>query len=65
MNRLAALGLLAINRAVAAPGLVAIRLGSILVAATLVSAVALYSTAMGDAMLQASLGGRVLRLGEG
>src|SRR5579875_4213188 len=55
MTRPAALVALVVARALSAPGLVAIRLGSILVAVTLVAGVTLYSTAMGDATLQASV----------
>ena len=55
MRRLAGLARLAVGRSVAAPGLFAIRFFGVLVAVTLVAGVALYSTAMGDAMLRASL----------
>ena len=56
MRRLVALLRLIANRSVAAPGLLAIRFLGVLVAVTLVAGVSLYSTAMGDAMLQANLG---------
>lgn len=50
-----AVGRLALQRALASPGLTALRVCSVLVAVTLVAAVSLYSTALGDAMLQGSL----------
>jgi len=56
MRHLVAVLRLIISRSVAAPGLLAVRLIGVLVAVTLVAGVSLYSTAMGDAMLQASLG---------
>ena len=46
---------LVLRRAIERPGLVAIRLFGVLVAVSLVTSVALYSGAMGDAMLQARL----------
>src|SRR5579871_4011361 len=46
---------LAVSRTLASPGLLVIRFSGVLVAVILVSGVALYSGAMGDAMLQASL----------
>src|SRR5947209_5680645 len=55
MRRIAALIRLVISRSIATPGLLAIRLFGVLVAVTLVAGVSLYSTALGDAMLQGSL----------
>jgi len=54
-NGIAASVRLAIRRSAGRPGLVAIRFFGVLVAVTLVIGVSLYSTAMGDAMLQARL----------
>ena len=55
MRRLVALLRLVSSRSIATPGLLAIRLFGMLVAVTLVAGVSLYSTALGDAMLQGSL----------
>src|SRR5690242_14118348 len=55
MRHIIALFRLIVSRSVAAPGLLAIRLVGVVVAVTLVAGVSLYSTAMGDAMLQANL----------
>jgi putative ABC transport system permease protein len=55
MTKILALVMLAARRATATPGLLAIRLVGVLVAVTLVAGVSLFSTAMGDAMLQARL----------
>jgi hypothetical protein len=52
MTKILALVMLAVRRATATPGLPAIRLVGVLVAVTLVAGVSLFSTAMGDAMLQ-------------
>jgi len=55
MRRIGALLSLVARRATATPGLLMIRSVGMLVAVTLVAGVSLYSTAMGDAMLQARL----------
>ena len=55
MRRIEALLSLMVRRATATPGLLMIRAVGVLVAVTLVAGVSLYSTAMGDAMLQAHL----------
>jgi len=55
MNSVVAAVRLAIRRSAGRPGLVAIRFFGVLVAVTLVVGVSLYSTAMGDAMLQSRL----------
>ncbi len=55
MRRIEALLSLMVRRATATPGLLMIRAVGVLVAVTLVAGVSLYSTAMGDAMLQARL----------
>ena len=55
MNSVVAAVRLAIRRSAGRPGLVAIRFFGVLVAVTLVIGVSLYSTAMGDAMLQSRL----------
>src|SRR5581483_8931897 len=55
MNALIALGRLAVYRVLASPGIAAVRFVGVLVAVTLVAGVSLYSTALGDAMLQGSL----------
>lgn len=55
MRRIGALLSLVARRAMATPGLLMIRSVGMLVAVTLVAGVSLYSTAMGDAMLQARL----------
>lgn len=56
MRRVEWLALLVARRAAAAPQLLAIRFAGVLVAVTLVAGVALYSGAMGDAMLRQRLG---------
>src|SRR5947209_3476926 len=55
MRNVLAVGRLALQRTLASPGLTALRVCGVLVAVTLVAAVSLYSTALGDAMLQGSL----------
>ncbi len=56
LSRFLGLCRLAVTRSLALPGLLSIRFFGMLVAVTLVAGVSLYSTAMGDAMLQANLG---------
>lgn len=55
VTRFAALCRLVAGRSVATPGLLAVRFFGVLVAVTLVTGVSLYSGAMGDAMLRATL----------
>src|SRR5690349_11470728 len=57
MSGLVALCRLSADRARGAPGLLVIRFFGVLVAVTLTAGVSLYSAAMGDAMLRASLAG--------